>query len=431
MIKIICTATMMAAIFRLRKFFFSGVSYLTSSINLFFLFLITVYCDMNFSSCALAQLTQIAHNNNDNNNDNTALLTCDLNPIDLNHYRIIRTDISDPQKIPHDLRKFLPGDIIDLPEFSILLIEKNDNDFTGGLWSSLADQPYDKHHAGGDDQGFTHELTLIVTAKIQNNWNLKALANSALYTSVLKKSDGSYQINKRLDGDHVRSFYTQNFTNQTLLKLVLDNKPEHKNFYYQLGVGFVELDSVQSNLWYQGTKQQDTLHRKIMNVYSYDNKARPDLPNSASPEIELALGYIINLINEQQTCRWSLSAEAGADLDDIGGSNLQLTGKENFYYQKEGKKFIFFSGFSENLMLHEQGVQGTVNFHLGVQWQHVGIEFEHTQNFGTLLNNVTFNVPSTYYKSGNDFKKYDPMLAIKLRFILGKMKSAPKDAKSY
>lgn len=347
-------------------------------------------------------------------------MVCVGDPIDLKNFNIMTTTF-ETNNLPAEIKNFLPGELLTANKgITLVIAEENDNSISVGvarrLWMVISGDDYMETMSkigGGDDSGNTHGMKLTASKVIKDAYTLKLDFGTSLFAQDLRDEEGNYLGERRLDLGEERNFFKQNFTNEMVAKLWVDNIPKGKSSYYRAGVGFIKIDSVNSKGLLTGTGQQDTWHRKALNIFAYENVARPDLGTRASPDFEAFLGLQLNIINPKSTCRLRLATEAGARLNGVGAHYLQGGASQFMYFQRKNSRVAASIGFDEKVILHQGGAEASYTCSGNVQFGAVGIGFEHNQVFGKALNHVTFN--TTNPRSG----KYDSTFKLKLNFIIG------------
>lgn len=166
------------------------------------------------------------------------------------------------------LAKFVPGAILDRPEkgiqFSIDL--PNDNNGFG-----LFDYFFKKK--SGDDMGYTHGMDVKIGKKLDGSGYFVTMEYSTkLYTERIPGVANFYDSKNKV------YVVPQNFLEENVLKVVVDNMKENKAFYMKAGVGIQNLNQKNPRgALISAARQQQSWHKywskKLPNrIKMYDSR---------------------------------------------------------------------------------------------------------------------------------------------------------------
>ncbi|MCB9091050.1 MAG: hypothetical protein H6621_11595 [Halobacteriovoraceae bacterium] len=327
--------------------------------------------------------------------------------IDPENYSIFQMHYGDAQDLPSAIKYALPGDLFDYsPQgFSLVIAVPNDDKLMG-LWGVMFDKD-------GDDYGETSGLSIQLKKTFKNDMTFTLEGSTQLYT--LKTGVHNHISRKKKNGKYdIDNVYEQLFTNENIIKLVVDNIQQGNALYYKVGLGWINLDSKHWKSPFLASGQQKRWHNLIDSYnfdYKYDTKKVQNGLN-----VEAFIGLQKNLVNPSSTCRLRVYGEMGGVLNDVDASSFKTEIGSTFYIEAIPQTLSYKMGLSGEALVHETGVQSKLMGTVGIQHKNKVLELEYNQKFGKLQNHVNYNRVNRV--TGN----IDPIMTVRMRFYFGQWK---------
>lgn len=326
--------------------------------------------------------------------------------IEADQYSFFKIQFNANEPIPDFIHKIIPGLILQSAikgGFTLELGMPNDNKLLG-LWGLTFNED-------GDDYGFTHGSSL--SFKKTNQDGLRTTIEGA--TNLYTKKAGLSRI-----GEDEKRHTNQYFTNENIIKLLVDNIPKNKTMYFKAGVGWINLDSKNFKNKLMASGQQISWHKFITNLNPEFAMIPHNIASDLSPKhglsLEAFIGIQKNLISPKSSCRLQIYGQSGGEYNSLGGSYFSGQAGAVFYFQKPKSKWAMKLGGSLSSQIHQYGSSYEGNIHAGVAKGRTTVSFSYYQQYGDLINYVQYNQPN---KDG----KIEPTMTVTIGYVFGSWKN--------
>jgi hypothetical protein len=211
---------------------------------------------------------------------------------------------------------------------------------TVARFSTLNDSAYGVYQLAtgdklGDDFGETHGVILEIAHTDRVGVNYKLVYFTNLY---------SEQISDEYRTDENGSTFDQYFTEESVLKFIINNRSQNQSEYFEYGVGIMELNRDKVGSWLSSSKQQVVFHDLIGSFHP--NNIPSAKGNQRGIFVEAEAGKDIVLYkNESQTIRVVGNIAIRSVVNTIkDASSVSLVNGINFYSQKGKNTFAYKAG---------------------------------------------------------------------------------------
>lgn len=339
---------------------------------------------------------------------NNAVVDCECdhpNELDKEDYKNFQINDVKLEDLPEGMKSFLPGRAFEMGHGGVKVVVSLPNDNKAlGLWGVIFGDD-------GDDFGSTHGTGINFTKTNKRGITYTLDAQTNLYT---KRNSGAWF---KKNGDKM---YSQYFTNENLINFTIDNIYKDKVLYWKAGVGWIQLDSENSDGIIQASKQQSVWH-KFLDIYNFEyEKDGTGVKNGAN--LDFFMGIQKNLMLGS-SCRVRFYGESGAHISTLNDDYFKIEAGSTLYYQKEGKGFNGTLGLSTNAKAHSEGIQTQSDISLGLNGKRSGVEFIYHVKSGDLRNHVKYNLVN------QGTGKIDPTFSMKFKYIFGQSKNRKKSTR--
>ncbi len=339
-------------------------------------------------------------------------------PSALSDFSTFKLKFQSLSELPPVFKNNLPGSILDGNTHggvSVVVSLPNDNKLFG-LWGILFGDD-------GDDFGYTHGSKIEVSRTSSTGVTTTLLGSSDLYTKRIYWSPDNH-----VDAQGV-SHVSQAFTNDNLVKVVMDNKASGKLLYWKLGAGWQRLDSKNFKSPLLASGQQLRWHKTLQDTIGPDSAMTPINKSSEdnvrdSYQLEALLGIQNNFVFGS-SCRIKTYAEVSGNLAPIGSTYLKAEAGTYFFYQKPKSRTAFFAGGSGSATKSLTATTYAVEPQIGVQRGRATLSLIYSQSFNELDNYAGLNdkrQPRDRHGQAIGTPYIDPTMTIKLGFIIGRMR---------
>lgn len=312
---------------------------------------------------------------------------------------IIRMDFASFKEVPTMFKGFLPGKDFDRPEaISVYLAVSNDYNFLAPIGVNVKT----------DDQGYTHGSRFSIGGFLPEGYYLSVDYSTDLYTKPIK---GTTQ--KLADGSRSGSQY---FTNENILKVVLDNmdKPRTQAYYWRAEAGWQKLSSDTLGGYASGATQQEKFHELVNSLNKGQTRTPINVPDGLEDRDGLILGMYVGIakeyLNAKNTCRVRGFTEVGSRGSTIDGASFVASNiGGTLWCQQAERTMTFKTEVGYESKVYQDGYQGTAYADISTgkgSWR-VGFRFE--QSYGELINYANYNLRN-YHTD-----KIDPIFTIYYR----------------
>lgn len=202
------------------------------------------------------------------------------------------------------------------------------NDNTYGLFELMSGDKL------GDDFGNTHGVLIEVARTDSSGVNYKLVYFTAIYS---ERDSAKYYT------DEWGSTYDQKFTEENILKIIMNNKAQENDRYYELGVGVIELNRQEVRSWLTASGQQLGLHDAIGSFHP--NNIPSSKENEIGGFIEAAVGKQAEFISPNQRVRIIGDVKISGILSSIeDSSSSSISAGADFYYQANKDSWAYKAG---------------------------------------------------------------------------------------
>ncbi len=305
--------------------------------------------------------------------------------------------------LPEEIQKHIPGKVHETAKLSLAISLPNDNKLMG-LWGVL-------FSGDGDDFGATHGTALNIRSTRNNGVTYTLNAETNLFTRELKKKFlvDEELISRSSKPSGSRVIFEQNFTNESLINLVVDNIQKDKVLFYKVGFGWIQLDSKNSNGLLRATGQQQDWH-KFLDIYGFEN-TWDNRPVVSGFNVDAFLGIQKNL-SLGSSCRVRAFAESGAHLSQLKDDYFKVEAGSVLYIQKPGSNFGLRTTASVDVKGHQEGVQKQTKLGVEATFNRFSTEFIFNKKYGDLRNHTNYNLP-------NEDGVIESTFSLKFKYIFG------------
>jgi hypothetical protein len=335
---------------------------------------------------------------------------CELGSELSHQYHTFLLSYPNSSSLPEILKSQLPGQILEghtRGAVNVLISLPNDNKFFG-LWGMMFGND-------GDDLGYTHGASVSISRTNKSGLTTSFIGSSDLYTQAILKYPGNF-----FDSQGVYH-KAQKFTNENLLRLVVDSKSKGNLLYWKAGLGWHRLDSRNTHSLLLASGQQFRWHNMLQDVvgprsisdpiYIQDKKGIRD-----SFQVETFLGLQKNFIFGS-SCRINSYAQTGGRLAPLGATSFDVGAGTYFFYQKPSSPWALKLGSSATLMSFKNGQNTSLSYEMGLESKRVQFSIVYTQTYGKLNNYQSYNLPHIDKSTGA--QEIEPIMNIRLGFIIG------------
>lgn len=211
------------------------------------------------------------------------------------------------------------------------------NDNTYGLFELFSGRKL------ADDFGDTHGILVEINNKNEIDVNYKFIYFSNVYTR--RESERYYTE------DEGRT-YDQFFTEENLVKIMIDNKDQRKDFFYEVGFGVVELNKDDVGNWLNAAGQQRGLHDSI-GLFHPNNIPRHN-QNQQGALIDLGIGKQAIYISKDRSFKVIGEVKINTIANTIkDASSISMSSSANYYYQKNKNSFAYKVGTKLTSTFHQ------------------------------------------------------------------------------
>jgi hypothetical protein len=218
-------------------------------------------------------------------------------------------------------------------DFSLL------NDNTYGLYESVSGKKL------GDDFGDTHGVVLEFSRVNEQGINYKLVYFTNLFTERLS------------DRYHTESWgrtYDQQFTEENIVKILVDNKEQDPSQYYEAGVGVVELNHHELRGWLTASGQQLYVHDTI--GLFHPNNLPNNRDNQVGSFVEARIGNEYVHISENEKVRIVGDVNFHGLLNSIkDASSASISAGADVYYQSSENSWAYKVGAKVTSTSHQTG----------------------------------------------------------------------------
>jgi hypothetical protein len=194
-----------------------------------------------------------------------------------------------------------------------------------------------------NDFGDTHGVLLEVGRTDRSGVNYKLVYFTNVYTE--RNSERYYTE------DWGRT-YDQYFTEENIIKILLDNKAQENDNYIELGIGVIELNRDKVRGWLSASGQQLSLHDAI-GLFHPNNLSRSG-ENETGAFIEGSVGRKYDYISKNRTIRIVGDVKISAIANTVKeSSSTSVTAGVNYYYQANKNSWAYKVGAKVLTRVHE------------------------------------------------------------------------------
>lgn len=246
-----------------------------------------------------------------------------------------------------------------------------------------------------DDFGDTHATSAAIAGYLPNGMQLKLDMSTHLYTQPIA---GTYTVDAKGESN-----VDQWFTNDNLVRLVLDSAKNKSAYYWRAEVGWEQLDSSHTSNLLDASKQQLEFHTIVNRLAPGTTKHPTYIENGKGSRDGYFIGVYAGLASQKhqimKICSSNLYADLGTRQSELKNASYYetnqgavlscVTGKKNTVYQFD---------LGNRVRKHAEGYQYTpyLDFSAGRVWK-FGVRVE--QSYGDLMNYVDYNLPNVYDNS--------------------------------
>jgi hypothetical protein len=302
--------------------------------------------------------------------------------------------VSAPDDLPDEVRAYVPGEVFEKSkDDKIDLIISLPNDNAGlGLWWVVTG------HETGDDFGDTHGVLMQVGQNV-NDLYMQGNYETNLYThraSPWGKDKGQWHAD-------------QLFTEENIIRFVVDNQNKGNVTFWQAGIGIIELNSRDVGNWLFASGQQKGYH-KLAGTWSMTDLADGQGIRSGA-FVEGSVGAVIaNHIFSGGKLRLKATGQLTGvlgSLDDTSSVTAAVT-TEGFY-QPSSRSLAYTLNFGVETMEHQtaNSPSTTLSGGAGLAGQSMGIKLVVRQTVaGVRQNYVNYNLDRGRTYTLQFFKKF-------------------------
>lgn len=197
----------------------------------------------------------------------------------------------------------------------------------------------------GNDFGNTHGVLLEISHTNSFKINYKFVYFSNLYTE---------RVSEKYKYEDYGSTYDQYFTEENIIKVLVNNKAQGKDHYIEVGVGIIELNHSQVGSFLTAAQQQLFMH-DAMGSY-HPNNLDSGIKDELGGLMEVGLGKQIVYETEDRKIRIVGDAKLSGVLSTIGDANsVTASAGVDAYYQSSQNSFAYKAGVKFNTTLHRTG----------------------------------------------------------------------------
>ena len=195
----------------------------------------------------------------------------------------------------------------------------------------------------GNDFGDTHGVIVEVARTDSDGVNYKFI----YFTNVYSQRESENYRTERW-GSTVDQFFTE----ENIIKIILNNKEEDNNHFVEVGVGVMELNRKEVRGWLTATGQQLILHDAIGSVHP--NNISSSRPNELGAFAEVGIGKQLTYISDNEVIRIVGEAKVSTVLSTIKDASSTLTSVgADYYYQATSHSWAYRAGVKVVSTFHE------------------------------------------------------------------------------
>lgn len=197
----------------------------------------------------------------------------------------------------------------------------------------------------GNDFGNTHGVLLEISHTNSFKVNYKFVYFSNLYTE---------KVSEKYNLDDYGSTYDQYFTEENVIKVLVNNKAQGKDHYIEVGVGIIELHHSQVRSFLSAAQQQLFMH-DAMGSY-HPNNLDSGIKNELGGLLEAGIGKQITYESRNRKVRIVGDAKFSGVLSTISDvSSVTASAAVDAYYQSSKNSFAYKAGAKLSTTHHRTG----------------------------------------------------------------------------
>lgn len=295
---------------------------------------------------------------------------------------VIRLDYDSLDVVPPEIKKTTAIDKTLLPNKGISVYVSLTNDFNFLRVVGLKNK--------ADDFGETHGTNAAVSGYLPNGLQLTFDASTKLYTkpiegTVKKINSGEFSVD-------------QYFTNENMIRFVLDNIKANKAYYWKAEMGWQQLSSVLTTDLSSASRQQEVFHDIVNQINPGSTKKPIYVANGKGIRDGYFVGLYLGLASKQlqmfKVCQSHIYADLGGRASELNHASFVETNEGAVLACSVGKKRMYYRlDIGNRSRAHSSGYQYTpyLDFSVGKKWQY-GVRIE--QSAGDLINYMDYNLPN-------------------------------------
>ncbi|GEM_PF-4688930 len=197
----------------------------------------------------------------------------------------------------------------------------------------------------GNDFGNTHGVLLEIARTDSFKINYKFVYFSNLYTE---------RQSEKYNTDPYGSTYDQYFTEENIIKVVVNNKAQGKDQYIEVGVGIIELNYQDVRSFLSAAQQQVLMH-DAMGSY-HPNNLESGRENEVGGFVEAGVGKQFIYQTDNRKIRIVGDAKFSGVLSTIiDTSSVTASAGVDAYYQSSERSWAFKAGTRISSTIHRTG----------------------------------------------------------------------------
>jgi hypothetical protein len=207
-----------------------------------------------------------------------------------------------------------------------------------------------------NDFGDTHGVLLEVGRTDKSGVNYKFV----YFTNIYSESDSD-----RYYTDAWGRTYDQYFTEENIIKVILNNKAQAKSHYYEVGIGVLELNRDDVRNWLSASGQQLGLHDAI-GLFHPNNIPR-DGQSEKGAFVEAGVGKRSAYISKNQKVRVIGDFKISGITNTIrDSSSASISVGVNYYYQANQNSWAYKAGAQVVTTMHQTDKEPMNNLQLAL-----------------------------------------------------------------
>lgn len=251
--------------------------------------------------------------------------------------KMAKVSFESKEDIPEELLEYLPGAVFEKSfdgKVDFILGFPNDN-FGFGIFQLVSDK------RTGDDFDFTHgQYAKVGTAN--NDYYIEGSYTSNLYTQQLTL------FYDNGDRENVDQFFTE----ENILKILFSTEASGKPVFYEVGVGYLELNRDDVRGWVYATGTQETFHKYTAD---YDPVNIPrDGESDSGFFADFGVGLANRVLYQNGSVRVAAKAKVNAFVTEVeDGNSVTATAAANIFQQSRKDSFTYMGGVRVETTAHE------------------------------------------------------------------------------